>query len=409
MIIKSSCSICDNSSIEEIVNLGSSPPANNFVDSPNDKAETYPLIVDFCEACHCIQLRHCLSESELYSHYTYSTPNASSLEDHYKEILKKMKDKNCVDKDSKCIEIGSNNGNLLQFLRPHFKKVLGVDPAKNIAEIANEKGIETIVDFFSDEIADFILEKFGKFQVGIARHMFAHNNDPKALIHAMSKSLSKEGTFIIENAYAIDTFKNGEFDQIYHEHMFYYSLSNMNFLLKEFDFEVSDIFFSKVHGGSAVFICNRIGMNLISKMVTETLANECEYFDERKIFKEFSNKIHGNKDQIKDIIEEAKKNNKIIGSYGAPAKAFTLFSFFNLDIETVKFCVDTTPTKIGNFFPNYSIPVISEEELLTKEYDILIINAWNYKDEIIEKSKKIFKKGTKLIFPVPDIEVFEVQ
>lgn len=409
MIKKSICSICENSNIEEVVNLGSSPPANNFVDSPNIKVETFPLIVDFCEACHCIQLRHCLSESELYSHYTYSTPNASSLKDHYKNILKKMEDKNCVSKENKCIEIGSNNGNLLQFLRPHFKKVLGVDPAKNIAEIANEKGIETIVDFFSDEVADYILEKFGKFQVGIARHMFAHNSNPKALIQAMSKSLSKEGTFIIENAYAIDTFKNGEFDQIYHEHMFYYSLSNMNFLLQEFDFEVSDILFSRVHGGSAVFICNRTGKQLISDMVTKTLANELAYFNKKKIFKEFSNKIYGNKNQIKDLIEDAKKNNKIIGSYGAPAKAFTLFSFFNLDVETVKFCVDTTPTKIGNFFPNYCIPVISEEELSTMEYDILIINAWNYKDEIKEKSKNIFKKGTKLIFPVPDIEVYEVE
>ena len=409
MIKKSICSICKNLEIEEIVNLGESPPANNFVSSPDEQVETYPLIVDFCKVCCCIQLRHCLAESELYSHYTYSTPNARSLEDHYENILTKMQDIECVSKNSQCIEIGSNNGNLLEFLSPHFKKVLGVDPAENIAKIANDKGIETMVEFFSEEVANTILTKFSKFQVGIARHMFAHNNDPKKLIRAMSAVLDSQGTFIIENAYAIDTFKNAEFDQIYHEHMFYYSLSNMNFLLKEFDFEVSDIFFSKVHGGSAIFLCTRTDTTSISSMVTETLAEEYEYFNQNRIFQEFSVKIYENKKKMEHLIASAKERKKVIGSYGAPAKAFTLFSFFNLNSETVKFCVDTTPTKIGNFFPNYCIPVISEEDLITQEYDILIINAWNYKDEIKAKSKKIFKKGTKLIFPVPEIEIYEVE
>ena len=408
MIEKSICSICSNSEITEIVNLGDSPPANNFVNSQNELVEMYPLIVDFCEVCCCIQLRHCLSESELYSHYTYSTPNARSLEDHYENILKKMDALNCVGKNNQCIEIGSNNGNLLKFLSPNFKTVLGVDPAENIAKIANDQGIETMVEFFSEEVVENILLKFGKFQVGIARHMFAHNNDPKKLIHAMSKVLDENGTFIIENAYAIETFNNGEFDQIYHEHMFYYSLSNMNFLLKEFNFEVSDIFFSKVHGGSAIFICTRKDTSAISSMVTQTLAKESAYFDQKKIFEQFSIKIHESKKKMQFIISDAVTKGQIIGSYGAPAKAFTLFSFFNLDSRTIKFCVDTTPTKIGNFFPNYGIPVISEESLKNENYDILIINAWNYKEEIKAKSKKIFKKGTKLIFPIPDIEIYEV-
>jgi hypothetical protein len=170
---------------------------------------------------------------------------------------------------------------------------------------------------------------------------------------------------------------------------------------------VSDIFFSKVHGGSAIFLCTRTDTTSISSMVKETLAKEYEYFNQNKIFQEFSVKIYENKKKIEHLIASAQERKKVIGSYGAPAKAFTLFSFFNLNSETIKFCVDTTPTKIGNFFPNYCIPVISEEELINQEYDILIVNAWNYKDEI--KAKKIFKKGTKLIFPLPEIEIYEVK
>ena len=136
------------------------------------------------------------------------------MQNHYEDILKKLKDLDFVNNEKKCIEIGSNNGNLLKFLNPHFKKVLGVDPAENIAEIANNYGIETWIDFFSEAVAEKIIKKFERFNVGIARHMFAHNNDPKKLIAAMSAVLDDDGIFIIENAYAIDTFKNGEFDRL---------------------------------------------------------------------------------------------------------------------------------------------------------------------------------------------------
>ena len=408
MIEKKDCSICGNIDLTEIVNLGESPPANNFVNQADELVKSFPLIVDYCKNCSCIQLRHCLTEEELYSNYTYSTPNAISLQNHYEEILKKIKDLNFVENEKKCIEIGSNNGNLLKFLSPHFKKVLGVDPARNIAEIANNQGIETWVNFFSDEISEKIIKKFDKFNVGIARHMFAHNNDPKKLMGAMSKVLDENGIFIIENAYAIDTFANGEFDQIYHEHMFYYSLTNINFLLKEFNFEVSDIMFSKVHGGSAVFICSRKNKLAISDVVKKTLEKEYLYFSENKIFNDFLGKIDDLRKEIKKLLFDASKNNLSVGSYGAPAKAFTMFSFLELDRKDIKFCVDTTPTKINKFFPNFGIPVISEESLKNEIYDILIVNSWNYKDEIKAKSKSIFKKGTKLVFPIPYLEVFEV-
>ena len=132
------------------------------------------------------------------------------------------------------------------------------------------------------------------------------------------------------------------------------------------------------------------------------------YFSGNKIFNDFLNKIHELKKEIKNLLLDASKNNLSVGSYGAPAKAFTMFSFLEIDRKDIKFCVDTTPTKIDKFFPNFGIPVISEESLKKEIYDILIINAWNYKDEIKAKSKTIFKKGTKLVFPIPYLEVFEV-
>jgi SAM-dependent methyltransferase len=407
LIIKTECSICEGS-LEEIINLGECPPANNFVEKKNQDVESFPLIIDFCQQCYCIQLRHCLSKKELYSFYTYSTPQIDSLAKHYENLLKKLKELNFAQKSQSCIEIGSNNGNLLNFLKPHFNKVLGVDPASNIASIAIENGVETIIDFFSNKVAKKILEKNTKFDVAIARHMFAHNEDPSEMLSAMDKILDESGVFIIENAYAIDTFKNGEFDQIYHEHMFYFSALNINALMNKFNFELIDFEHAPVHGGSGVFICGKKGKHTIQKSVDKILSEEEKYFNDKKIFQNFREKIEATRKQVIELIAKDISSNKIVGAYGAPAKAFTVFSYYGLNHRNISFCVDTTPTKIGKVFPKFNIPIIAEDELADHDYDTLIVNAWNYKEDILKKSSSIFKKGTKLIFIIPNLEIYTV-
>jgi len=408
LIVKKKCSICNNP-VQEVIDLGLCPPANNFVSKKNEVVNSYPLIVDFCKQCFCIQLRHCLSKDELYSYYTYSTPSIESLESHYSDLLIKIKNLGFADPKQSCIEIGSNNGNLLKFLEPHFRIVLGVDPAKNIAKLAINKGINTIVDFFSKQVANEILDKFKKFDVAIARHMFAHNEDPAELLEAMSMILDDNGIFLIENAYALDTFQNGEFDQIYHEHMFYFSALNISSLMERFNFELLDFIHSPIHGGSGVFICGKKGKHTPNSSVKETMDKEKNAFAENKIFDNFKEKIEANKLQATELIKSEINKGHIIGAYGAPAKAFTVFSYYELDQSYISFCIDTTPTKIGKIFPSFNIPVLSEEDLQNIEYNTLIINAWNYKQDIIKKASLIFKKGTKLIFLIPDLEIYIVK
>jgi SAM-dependent methyltransferase len=408
LITKLKCSIC-NEKINEIIDLGQSPPANNFIISNNEKVSSYPLIIDFCSNCYCIQLRDCLSKDELYSYYTYSTPKIESLERHYNTILVKLGKLGFAKHDQSCIEIGSNNGNLLQFLKPYFKDVLGVDPAKNITQIAIKNGINTITDFFSTEVANEIAKSYKKFDVAIARHMFAHNEDPAELLLAMSLILDDKGIFLIENAYALDTFENGEFDQIYHEHMFYFSALNIQALMNRFNFELIDFSHAPVHGGSGIFICGKKGSHVPSESVTEALNREKIAFDKEYIFKNFKEKIESNKIEALKLIKSEVELGHIIGSYGAPAKAFTVFSYYGLDNRTISFCADTTPTKIGKIFPIFNIPIVAESNLKELEYDTLIVNAWNYKGDILNKASSIFKKGTKLIFLIPDLEIHIVE
>ena len=256
MIVKNKCRLC-NSVNREIINLGNSPPANNFISKGQSPVDSFPLIVDFCDQCTGFQLRHCLEKEQLYSHYTYLTPDTASLNDHYKNIVDYLSANNYLNKEIHCLEIGSNNGRFLKFLEPYVKSVLGVDPAKNVVSVASSLGIETIVDFFSKDVISKIKDKNKNIKLIIARHVFAHNSIPDDIFEGINGLLDDEGIILIENAYAFDTLKNGEFDQIYHEHMFYFSVLNMRNYLNSHSYDLNDIFFTNIHGGSIVFIGSR--------------------------------------------------------------------------------------------------------------------------------------------------------
>lgn len=402
------CRLCANNT-KEVIDLGASPPANNFINSEDDEYQAFPLIVDFCESCYCIQLRDCLNHHELYKSYTYATPQSSSLTNQYENILSIIKEKFKSTKELFCFEIGSNNGDLLYFLENEFQKVLGLDPAENIVKLATKKGVNTICEFFDAFQAERILNNHGKPNVIIARHMFAHNEDPQKLMDGITKLLDEDGLVLIENAYAVDTLIKNEFDQIYHEHMFYYSAITIQKLFKKNNLELFNIDFSDVHGGSALFVAGKKGKNQINESLIKTVENEKRLFEDMDIFNSFVLNIENSKKSaLKYIQSELQKRKKII-CYGAPAKAFTVFSYYGLSNEEISLCIDTTPEKQGKLFPKFNIPIYGEEKLDDIDYDIVIVNAWNYKEEIIKKSSKIFNPGTKLVFLVPSFYEFTVK
>ena len=404
MIIKDKCSTCQ-SPIEEVINIGDSPPANNFINSLDEKAKSYPLIVDYCKNCHGIQLRHCLEMDELFTNYSYMTPDAQSLNDQYKKIINYLKESTILNAEMQCLEIGSNTGRFLKELQPDVKAVLGVEPAANIVKVAQDNGVNTICKFFSAAVGEEIYEEHGNFDIVFARHMFAHNPNPQELIKGANNVMRSKGYFLIENAYAVDTFLHGEIDQIYHEHMFYFSLQSIKNLMDLHGFYLVDFLTTDVHGGSLVYIFSNDPTESPAKKVTESLAYEQSLFEEKKIFKIFNEKIASLKNNVKSELAQAIAKDKKIIVYGAPAKAFTMFTYLNLNSDDISFCVDTTETKIGKIFPIFNIPILCESELTNQEYDVVLVCAWNYQEEILLKSNRLFKKGTKLIFPLPEFKV----
>jgi SAM-dependent methyltransferase len=396
--VSKNCRLCLSSELEEILYLCDSPPANNFDDTfiESNTAKSFPLVLDYCDECFNIQLRHCLSEELLYSSYTYATPASSSLTKQYQNILDYLQSKLNLS-NLNIVELGSNNGALLDFLKPFSGSVLGVDPASNIAKLANENGIETLCKFFNLDLSNQILDRGQKIDIVIARHMFAHNSDPHEILLGIKNLLKQDGTLIIENAYAFDTLLKGEFDQIYHEHMFYYSACSMKKLLAHHGIFLNDIFMSEVHGGSIAFVASCTS-DAVSPFLESQLELELSLLESKEVFLIFKSKINS----VKSFVMNQIDSETVLGAYGAPAKAFTMFSYLGLDSSSIRFCVDTTPTKIDKIFPVSNIPIISESALANANYDSILVTAWNYKEEIIKKSEKIFKKGTKLIFPLPE-------
>ena len=405
---KFKCRLC-SSKTDIIIDMGTSPIANNFIKKIGNKFSKHKLIISFCKKCYNIQLEKTISPKILYSDYTYITPDVPILNNHYDKIIKHLILNKYINKKSSALEIGSNAGYFLKRLKSKIKNVLGIDPAQNIQAITKKNKIPTIIDFFNFKSSVTIKKKYGYKDFIIARHMFAHNPYPNIIMKGIDNLLTDNGVILIENAYVIPTLINGEFDQIYHEHMFYYSLISIDNFLNKFSFELIDAKGSNVHGGTVCFIASRKKQYKIKPIINLYKKREYKYFEKLYIFKLFIKKTYSLKKNILQFINKERKKNRRIASYGASAKAFTMFSFLELDNKLVDYCIDTTETKIGKFFPKFNIPVISEENHKINPADTFLITSWNYKKHILTKKKKIFKTGDKLIFPLPQYEIIEIK
>lgn len=398
------CRIC-SSDVSTFLNLGSMPPANSLMDNLNETPEEFPLILDYCHSCHNLQLRDCLDQIELYKNYLYVTPDSNMLKTHYKYLYDYLSEHNFLTNDSFVFEVGSNIGYFLSFIRNKVKKVLGIDPAENICKMAEKQGIETVCDFFDQKSANNIKKNSGSPDLIMARHCFAHNANPHDLMKGVVELLSENGKLVIENAYALNTIEGNEFDQVYHEHMFYYSIRSMTALLEIHNLQLIDVLTSLVHGGSIVFIAeHKSKNNKISESVSKYLTKE-EIVLNNEAMTNFSNKTFEIKKQLKMLIVELKSQNKTIYTYGATAKGNTLLNFVGITKEEIPFCVDSTKIKHGKFLPKSKIRIISEEEGLHSPPDFFLLTAWNYQDEIINKVRNAGNNHSKFIIPFPSVHI----
>ena len=377
---KFECRSCGNTDLKRVISLGYHPLANNLIRKKNEKCDLYPLEVNYCKKCHNCQLSVAVDPKKMFSNYLYTSSTSKIFRDHFVEAAKKYyKELKLNKKKSYVIDIGSNDGVALKpFLDLGFKKVLGIEPAKNLAKLANKNKIKTFNGFLEKKNIRKIKKNADLI---LASNVFAHSDKLKEMAECMLSLLSKKGTIVIEVQYLMNTLKDLTFDNIYHEHYNYWSLTSLIYFFNQFKAKIFRSEKVNTHGGSIRVYIKKDKKVKIEQSVKKMLKEE-EVFGIKdfKTYQKFAEKIYRIKENVLKNIKKLKKNNKTIIGYGAPAKATTALNFFGISKE-IDFIVEDNKLKHNKFIPGVKIPIKNKSTVKDKK-NITLVLAWNFYNDI---------------------------
>jgi len=395
------CRMCDSAQLRSYLNLGHMPPADSFLSSKTEVEQRFPLEVKYCKDCGLSQLSYVVDPKILYcNNYPYDASTAKTAQKHWQNFADSICAKRLITKNDLVVDIGSNVGVLLQAFKNNDTKVLGVDPASNIAKIAQANGIETIASFFTEEVAASIVRKYGRAKIITGTNVFAHIDDLNGLMKAVQILLKEDGAFIFEVPYFVNLVKKLQYDTIYHEHLSYISIQPLVKFFKKFNMEIFNIEDQDFHGGSIrVYVRNRQGKDqsyVIDKYLGIEKAAGIYKFE---TLTKFAAAVEENRTTLRKLIWGLKREGRSIAVVSAPAKGMTLLNFCGIDNTVVDFATEKAKLKIGKYTPGTRIPVVSDGFLLDKSPDYALLLAWNFADEIIKNNPRY--KG-RYIIPIPN-------
>ena len=378
-IYKFNCRCCGSKKLIRSLSLGYQPLANNLQENVNDNIKVYPLELNVCEECFNCQLSVAINSDEMFSNYLYQSSTTQSFREHFTIAAKKYIKEFELKNDSYIIDVGSNDGiGLKPFLDLGFKNIQGIEPAKNLADLANKNGINTFHGYLDDKAMNPI--KNGA-DLLLASNVFAHADDLKSMAESMKQLIKPNGKIIIEVQYLLNTIRDLTFDNIYHEHTNYWSLSTLNIFFEKLELKIFKVEKIDTHGGSIRVYVSKDKEISVDESVKIILQEE-EEFGLRNIstYLEFGKKIESLKKEVIKNIGTLKKNYSSIVGYGAPAKATTALNFFNISKE-IDYIVEDNKLKHGKYIPGVNIKIVSKKEIENKDQAILVL-AWNFFDEI---------------------------
>ena len=395
------CQISNSNKLSSLIFLGYLPPVNTLrkIGSTPEEEISFPAELLYCSKSKLAQLG-CIVDKEIlfpYS-YPYTSSTTKILRENFIDLYNDTKKIVNLKKNDLVIDIGSNDGNLLSNFKTNHK-VLGVTPEK-IGKIAIKKGIPTIIDYFNKKISSKIVKKYGKAKVITATNVFAHIDNINSIVKSILKTLKTDGIFISESHYLLPLIQTVQYDTIYHEHLRYYSLESLNFLLKKHNLEIIDTKEIPTHGGSIRVYAARKGIYKISKNVKNQFKKEKRYLN-KKSFTKFRKNVVTSKVNLFNIIKRIKDKNKTIFGVGAPSRASTLINYLGLDQDIIDCVLEINGSyKIGNYIPGTKIPILNENILSKKKPHYLILFSWHIKNELKRNLKRKGFKG-KFIIPLP--------
>ncbi|MFI0716547.1 class I SAM-dependent methyltransferase [Streptomyces inhibens] len=407
------CRVCGHNDWLEVVSFGSTPLAGNLLGEEDDAGgETlFPLDVVVCRQCWLMTLRHVIEPDVLFGHYRYVASDTGSIIQHMRQLVELCIERIGLTDGDLVVEFGSNTGAHLELFRQAGMRVVGVDPARNLAGIANDRGVETIPAGFTAEVGQEIATGHGLARLVYGRQCFAHIPDIHEVLNGVTALLAPDGLFFVEVPYLAELLANNQFDTIFHEHLSYFSLGSLCRLFESHGLRVVDVHTADVHGGSiVVFAAPATADYEVRPAVAEMLAEErSQGIAEEGTYREFAERTERVRAQIRELVRSVVAEGKSVAGYGAPTKGSALLAACGLGHQEIRFCSDTTALKQGKIFPGSRIPIWSPEQAGDHVPDYYLLLAWNYAPEIISKEKEFLENGGRFIVPIPEPRVISAE
>jgi len=400
------CRLCDCGNLRKFLDLGQTPPADAFLTKQRmqDPEPSFPLAVVQCHSCGFVQLDHVVDPSVLYQNdYPYEASMTLTGRDHFSQFADHVVRAHGDVEGRLAIDIGSNVGVLLSAFKNEGMRVLGIDPAENIAKKAHANGVETITDFISPDLARTVVAKYGKASIVTGSNVFAHIDDLNALMGSVEELLDDDGIFVIEVPHLMTLLENLEYDTIYHEHLSYVSATPLVPFFRRFGMEIFDIVPVYIHGGSIRIFIAREGSHQVADGVGEMLETEEEnQIHDFNRLRDFARHVEKHRSDLTALLQSLKRDGKRIAGVSAPAKGMTLLNYCGIGTETLEFLTEKSALKIGKYAPGTRLPILPDEALTRENIDYALVLAWNFKDEIMRNQSEFIKKGGKFIIPIPE-------
>lgn len=406
------CRFCGAPLQRTFVDLGMSPLCERILraDQLDEMEPFFPLHVRICDACRLVQLPAYVAPEEIFTEYAYFSSYSDSWVDHAKRYAEAIIEDRALGADSLVVELASNDGYLLQHFASRGLPILGIEPAANVAAVAMERGIPTLIEFFGESMARQLVAGGRSADLLVANNVFAHVPDINDFSEGMRLLLAPEGVATLEVQHLARLIENNEFDTIYHEHFTYYSLLSAERVLAAHGLTVYDVEELSTHGGSLRIFARHAAASApdVTERVHRLRAWEIEEgYDDPERYTGFATRVQETKRNLLSFLIDARARGRTVAGYGAPGKGNTLLNYCGIRADLMAFTVDRNPYKQGRFLPGTHIPVYPPEHIAETQPDYILILPWNLRDEIMSQHAYVRDWGGQFVVPIPRLEVIE--
>lgn len=402
------CRSCLSTRGELVLDMGCQPLANNLLrEADLHRSEPrFPLRVFVCPDCWLLQITDLVPPNKLFSEYPYFSSFSDTMLQHAQDATERYSQEFQLDADSQVIEIASNDGYLLQYFHRIGVPCLGIEPATNIAKVAREKGIETWTEFFGHALAKQLAAERGLADLLLGNNVFAHAPDTNDFVAGLKTLLKPSGRVVLEFPHGLEMLDKAEFDTIYHEHVFYFTLTALVPLFQRHGLEIFHVERLAIHGGSLRIFAGHVGGHTVTASVAAQLDKErAGGATDMERYLMFATKVAATRADLRRLLTDLRAQGKRIAAYGASAKGSTLLNYCGLGRETLEFVADRSTYKQGRLTPGTHLPIVAPEDLARRRPDYTLLLTWNFADEILRQQQVYRDAGGRFILPVPEVTV----